>query len=162
MSKGSEAVKRARLKISWLSAFRGSNPLPCIYMKPISNLDRLLKEMGPVLIGRNFVFCSISEEKFSKLGFNPTMSFKEKEGITIITEKERADKNLLNYQGEWAMITLTVNSDLHAVGFLAKIIGALANKNISVNAVSAFYHDHLFVSSERSEEAMEILNSLSK
>ncbi len=29
-SKGSEVVKRDRLKICSLSGFRGSNPLPCI------------------------------------------------------------------------------------------------------------------------------------
>lgn len=29
-SRSSEVVKRVRLKISWLSAFRGSNPLSCM------------------------------------------------------------------------------------------------------------------------------------
>lgn len=90
------------------------------------------------------------------------MFFKEEEGITVITEKELADKNGLNYQGEWGMITLTVNSDLYAIGFLAKITNLLANENISVNAVSAFYHDHLLVPSEKADDALKILNSLCK
>ncbi|MBU0590574.1 ACT domain-containing protein, partial [Candidatus Micrarchaeota archaeon] len=57
---------------------------------------------------------------------------------------------------------LTVNSDLFAVGFLAKITTALAAKGISMNAYSAYHHDHLLVPFERKEEAMEILDKLSK
>ena len=55
------------------------------------------------------------------------------------------------------MVTLTVHSALDAVGFLAAITTRLAAAGISVNAVSAFFHDHLFVPAERAEEAVEIL-----
>ena len=59
--------------------------------------------------------------------------------------------------GPFALISLTVHSDLHAVGLLAKITNALAKEGISVNAFSAYYHDHLFVPFARKDDAMAAL-----
>jgi len=58
------------------------------------------------------------------------------------------------------MITLTIHSDLNAVGFLASITKKLAEKGISVNAISAFYHDHLFVPYEKRIEVIKALKEL--
>jgi len=87
----------------------------------------------------------------------PKMIFREKEGATLILRKNQAEEYNLEYKGVWAMITLNVNSDLEAVGFLAKITEALAKEDISVNAVSAFHHDHLFVPAGKVDEVMGIL-----
>jgi hypothetical protein len=65
-------------------------------------------------------------------------------------------------QPRWAMITLTVHSDLAAIGFLAAITRKLADGGISVNPVSAFYHDHLFVPWEKRDATMAILESFGK
>ena len=89
------------------------------------------------------------------------MTFKEKEGITLILYRKDAEVNSIKYEGVWALITMTVHSDLAAVGFLARLAAALAKEGISVNAVSAFYHDHLFVPKEKSKEAMKVLQKLS-
>ena len=59
------------------------------------------------------------------------------------------------------MITLTVHSSLEAVGLLAEVATAFAARGISVNVVSAYYHDHLFVPSDRVEEALAALSELS-
>ena len=58
------------------------------------------------------------------------------------------------------MITLNIHSSLEAVGFLAAVLPRLATAGISVNAVSAFYHDHLFVPIDRAQEALEILEAM--
>jgi hypothetical protein len=47
------------------------------------------------------------------------------------------------------------------VGFLAAITARLAEAGISVNAVSAFHHDHLFVPADRGDEAMAALRDMS-
>ena len=60
------------------------------------------------------------------------------------------------------MITLTVHSSLDAVGLLAAVTQVLAQADISVNVVSAFYHDHLFISEHRAVEALQILSALSE
>ena len=38
---------------------------------------------------------------------------------------------------------------------------SLAEAGISVNAVSAFYHDHLFVPEHRADEALALLHGMS-
>ena len=53
-----------------------------------------------------------------------------------------------------------MHSSLEAVGFLARITTKLAAHGISVNAVSAFYHDHLFVPTARADEALTLLREL--
>lgn len=128
-------------------------------MVGINNLEVLLKSMKPELIEGAFVFVTTKGD-FSKL--SPILIFKEKEGTTIIIKKETADKNKIKYETVWAMITLTIHSDLNAVGFLATITKKLAEKGISVNAVSAFYHDHLFVPFEKRTETMTTLKLISK
>lgn len=59
-----------------------------------------------------------------------------------------------------AWITLTVHSDLSAVGLTAAVAGALAQANISCNVIAGAYHDHLFVPFESAAQAMEILRRL--
>lgn len=87
---------------------------------------------------------------------------KEKEGITLILTKKDADKEQFVYETSWALISLTIHSDLAAVGLLAAITTALAKNEISCNVVSAYYHDHLFVSVEKAKEAIKILRNLSE
>jgi hypothetical protein len=133
-----------------------------IDMAGISDLKVLLRSMKPKLIDDEFVFCTMHEKRFSELKIKPLLVFKEKEGTTLVLEKEIADANSLPYSGSWALITLTVHSDLQAVGFLAKITEKLAENGISVNVVSAYYHDHLFVPFGKAEKTIQILEELSK
>ena len=126
------------------------------------NLSVLLRDMSPELTKGSFVFLTIHEEMLDKLKGEVLFYFKEKEGLTLVLEKDVAIKNNFEIGEIWSMITLNVNSDLTAVGFLAKISNALAEDNISVNAVSAYYHDHLFVMEKDTEKALFILNKLSE
>lgn len=124
-------------------------------MSGIKNLDVLLKEMKPELLPGEFVFCT-TKDNFSE---EAPMTFKEKEGTTLILKKEQADKLQLQYTTIWKMITLTVHSDLEAVGLLAKVTEKLAQEEIIVNVVSAYYHDHLFVLKDKAEKALEVLKN---
>lgn len=130
--------------------------------QPIKDLKELVKLIKPKLIKGDFVFCSIPEKKLAKLKINSLLTFREREGITIILEKKQADKNKLIYSDIWKLITLDVYSDLNAVGFLARITNKLARLGISVNVISAYYHDHLFVPKEKLKQTINILNHLSK
>ncbi|MEN8188412.1 MAG: ACT domain-containing protein [Thermodesulfobacteriota bacterium] len=127
-----------------------------------TSLTTLLQSMNPVLRPGEFVFCSIDPDAVAGLSGTPICQFTEEEGLTVIMQKEDAEKSSLQYGYVSKMITIGVHSSLDAVGFLAAITGKLAAHGISVNAVSAFYHDHLFVPPDNADEAMEILNSLSK
>ena len=129
--------------------------------KGITNLGRLLRVMTPHLVNKKFVFCTLAEENLKKINLAPLLLFKEEEGITIIVEKEIADSASLSYSEVWALITLSVHSDLSAVGFLAAITKKLAKAGISINVVSAYYHDHLFVPASLAKKAMLKLKELS-
>lgn len=130
-------------------------------MVGIQNLDQLMKSMNPELVEDDFIFCSVSEKQLAALKVKPLMTFKEKEGMTLILHRKDADLSSIDYEGIWTLITLTVHSDLAAVGFLARITSTLAKEGISVNVASAYYHDHLFIPKEKSKEAMKILKKLS-
>jgi uncharacterized protein len=125
-------------------------------------LQKLLTTMRPELQAGEYVFCSISPELFEQLDIQPVGWFREAEGITLIVDKSVAEQAGLTYAFVSRMITLTVHSSLEAVGFLAAITRALADAGISVNPVSAYYHDHLFVPSDKAERAMQLLAILAQ
>jgi hypothetical protein len=125
------------------------------------NLEVLLKTMKPEHNPGDFVFCKIGS--LDGIDLNEIeMTFKEKEGITIIAKKEVADKLNLEYTFIASWITLTVHSSLEAVGLTAAFAKALAVDGISCNVVAAFYHDHIFVNKKHTTKAMKILNRFSE
>jgi inorganic pyrophosphatase len=127
-----------------------------------TDLATLLSKMQPVLHEQSYVFCSVSQHTMDQLPFIPLGVFREQEGISIIVTLQQATDLRLPIDATWACITLTVHSSLSAVGFLALITARLARSDISVNPVSAYYHDHLFVPWESRLQAMEILHELSQ
>ena len=118
--------------------------------------------MQPLLSPEEYVFCSVESEEIRNLDFNPIGTFREKEGLTLIVTKKEADSYQLDYSAVFSLITLEVHSSLEAVGFIAAIASRLAKHNISVNPVSGYYHDHLFVPVARSQEAMSLLQGLAR
>ena len=128
------------------------------YMSGENNLEVLLTNMDPVMRDVPYVFLTAKEDFSRELQNESVMIFRESEGTTIIIE-DRFISQEDSDTPRWAMITLNIHSDLAAVGFLAAISRVLAGAGISLNAVSAFYHDHLFVPWERKDEAMRLLKS---
>lgn len=126
-----------------------------------NDLDQLLQSMSPVVHPEVFVFCSFSGNALPA-GLKPICTFQEEEGLTAILPKTQAEALGLDAEFESALITLSVHFSLAAVGFLARVCAALAAVNMPCNAVSGFYHDHLFVPNERLNEALAVLGQLSK
>jgi hypothetical protein len=124
------------------------------------DLQKLLKSMKPELNEGEFVFCKI--ETLDALNLNDIeMLFREKEAITLILKKEKADELKLEYSVIMSWITLSVHSSLEAIGLTAAFSNALSQKGISCNVVAAFYHDHIFVNKKEAEKAMEVLSMFS-
>jgi hypothetical protein len=125
------------------------------------DLNALLATMEPSLAEERFVFVTGVDDSRAYGSVRPVMTFREREGATwIVTAAQAAALGLAgNYPCR--MITLNVHSSLEAIGFLAAITTALASHGISMNAVSAFYHDHLFVPVDKAVEALSILHALS-
>ena len=126
-----------------------------------NNLATLLRNMKPEMHDGVFVFCSIPAAAEIPAALRPVHIFREREGTTLVVRREEAESAGLSHQFASRLITLTVHSSLEAVGFLAAITGRLAEAGISVNAVSAYYHDHLFVPDHRADEALQLLQNMS-
>jgi hypothetical protein len=126
-----------------------------------TDLSKLVKDMKPELNVGDYVYC-LAASKEEAIALDPLCYFLEKEGVTVILPKERADALNIPYSTICAWITLTVHSSLEAVGLTAAVSKSLTEAGISCNVVAAFYHDHIFVPVKDLERAMDALQKLSK
>ncbi|MEO0540334.1 MAG: ACT domain-containing protein [Cyanobacteria bacterium P01_A01_bin.105] len=126
-----------------------------------TQLDSLLVTMQPHLQPEVYVFCTLSTGQVPD-GVTPICQFREPEGLTLIVTQGQAEQWGLPYTYPARLITLRVQSSLAAVGFLAVVTQALAAQGISVNPVSAYYHDHLFVPVGHADQAMGVLSALTQ
>jgi hypothetical protein len=124
------------------------------------DLNKLLQHMTPQLQSGTFVFCTFAGGELPA-GLAPIATFREAEGLTAIVTLEEAKRAGVPYQLESNLITLSIHSSLDAVGFLAAVSAVLARAGIPCNAVSAYYHDHLFVPREKAQRALELLVAVS-
>lgn len=127
-----------------------------------ANLETLLRNMKPEMQEGILVFGSLPEVEGIPATLKPVHIFREREGTAFIVRRDEAESAGLPYQFASRQITLTVHSSLEAIGLLAAVTGRLADAGISVNAVSAFHHDHLFVPEHRASEALRLLLEMSE
>jgi hypothetical protein len=122
-----------------------------------TGLNKLIATMHPELRDGTYVLVTMPLDGADPGGLGAVLSFRENEGVTMIVPDQAA--SAAGFMGVFPcrIVTLTVHSALNAVSFLAAITTRLAAAGISVNAVSAFFHDHLFVPAGQAEETVEIL-----
>lgn len=109
------------------------------------DLSRLLEMLDPRLYPDRYSFAAADEPHLAEGAF---AIIREDEGICCIAPDPG---------GEWARITLGVQSSLDAVGLTAVLSSWLADVGISTNIVAGLFHDHLFVPWDRREEALQCL-----
>lgn len=126
---------------------------------PISDRATLLRTMNPVLHEGVFVFASVPiATDLSRLDF--VVAMREDEGWSLVLREAEARARGFPALFRAAWITLTVASDLHAVGLTAAVAQALAAEQIACNVIAGAHHDHLFVPIEQSAQAMSALRAL--
>jgi hypothetical protein len=129
-------------------------------MTGMSDLDELLASLDPVARDGEFVVVSVSPEHAARLAAEARLH--EDEGVTVVLRREDADAAGLAYDFVAAWITLTVHSDLAAVGLTAAFATALADAGISCNVLAGYHHDHLLVPADRRDDALEVLGALTE
>ena len=118
-----------------------------------TDLNMLLRTMEPVLHPDPYGFAVMADVP----PFQPFAMVAEAEGLTVV-----APLALLGGGEPWARISLTVQSDLAAVGLTAAFATALGREGISCNVIAGLHHDHLFVQWDRREDALAALRELSR
>lgn len=122
------------------------------------DLTVLLATMAPVLHPEAYGYAVWTG---GALPFTPFATVAEAEGLTVVAQLVEMRAAGMN-PDPWARISLTVQSDLAAVGLTAAFAGALGQVGISCNVIAGYYHDHLFVQWDRREDAMAALQALSR
>jgi len=117
--------------------------------------------MAPALNPGTYVFSIVEDESRITLG-DVIAIVREPEGLSVVLSEARAVELALPIMYRAAWITLTVHSDLAAVGLTAAVSAALSATGISCNVIAGAYHDHLFVPVEREEAALEVLRRLQR
>jgi uncharacterized protein len=129
--------------------------------KPISNLDTLIASMQPELQPGVYVFATLPHDAAMN-GTGIVATFREREGLTVVMEARAAQAAGVEPLFRAAWITLTVHSDLHAVGLTAAFAKALGDAGISCNVLAAAHHDHIFVPVDEGERAIDTLLALQR
>jgi uncharacterized protein len=113
--------------------------------------------LRPILFPDAYVFAQVPAVP---PGPAPFAVIGEDEGITLVLTQAEADRLGLPYGYVAARITLTINSDLAAIGLTAEVSRVLAQAGISCNVIAGLAHDHLFVDHARGPEALRLLERL--
>lgn len=124
-----------------------------------TSLTTLLRSMTPLLNEGAYVFCSLTDATQLQ-GVQPLGSFQEREGLSVILQRQQAEQLQLEIDYVAAWLTLDVHSALAAVGLTAAVAGALACAGISCNVIAGYYHDHLFVAHADGPRALGVLQQL--
>lgn len=124
------------------------------------DLAVLVQHMEPVLDARPYGYGVMQVGATVPDAVDAFAIIAEPEGVTVVALVTKLDAVGIAYQGQWARISLSIHSDLAAVGLTAAIAAELARHGISANVVAGYYHDHFFVQWDRRAAAMVALTAL--
>ncbi len=133
-----------------------------------TSLSTLLSTMKIVAHPTTYVFATIPSSRLADFPIplsSIILLFREPctsppDQTTLIIPETLATTHTIPHIYVCKMLTVNVHSSLEAVGFMAVLATKLAERGISVNPVSGYFHDHLFVPVERAREAVEVLEGL--
>lgn len=130
-------------------------------MNAVIDLKTLLTGMRPELNPGRYAFVALPAGVMVDPA-HVVASIREPEGMSVILpERSALDLGLpIAFSAAW--ITLTVHSDLAAVGLTAAFSRVLGQAGISCNVVAGVHHDHVFVPVAQASAAMDALRELSR
>jgi uncharacterized protein len=126
---------------------------------PISDLTQIIASLDPVLNPGTYAFVSVPNSEILA-SISAVATIRESEGLSaVIAESDAAALHLpVLLRAAW--ITLTVNSDLQAVGLTAAFASALGKAGISCNVVAGAWHDHIFVPVDQAALSLSVLKQM--
>ena len=131
----------------------------------------LLQKTKVEIAPETFVLISLSHENYRRLLENPELSPRGTAPFMLLADKY--ETTLLLDEFDWQtmrhfardakiekkfrMLTFTIELDWNVGGFLAFVTRILAEKNVSVGAISAFSRDHLLIKQDDLPRALKVL-----
>lgn len=87
---------------------------------------------------------------------------KDNDEITVVTKEENiGELDLIEKNKDYySLIELKVSLPFYAVGFLAAVSSAIANKGMNILIVSTYSKDYILVREEHRENAIQTLTEL--
>ena len=83
----------------------------------------------------------------------------DKDEVTIVTEEGNLESVNYDSAEKWfKLIEIQVSAPFVATGFLAKVTGTIAHKNLNLLVVSTFSKDYILVREEEHEIALQALS----
>lgn len=126
-------------------------------------LNATLAVMRPQLDPITYVFAASDGPP---RGFDAYFAIiREREGTTLVGDEERlraAGVVVPQSSPRWHRIDPGIDTDLDAVGVMARISGEFAAHGIAVNPIAALRRDHFFVPVDRAAEAVEVLRGIAR
>jgi hypothetical protein len=121
------------------------------------DLQKLLVSLRPTS-GGDWAFCVVDEQTVASHS-KALMVFREPDAVTLVVPADEATGLDVRFVG--TRIDLNVESSLEAVGLTAALSAALAKEGIAANVVAAALRDYVFVPTDRAEDAIRALVTLS-
>jgi len=125
----------------------------------VVDIRTLISRMEPRLNPGRYVYATLPAGKVIDPDHLIAL-VREPEGLSVVVEESVAAREGLAAVFPCAWITLTVPSDLAAIGLTAAFSSALAREGVSCNVVAGRNHDHLFVPASLAGTAMTTLRKL--
>jgi len=106
------------------------------------------------------------KEKYAVVKSKKPMSnafavIKDKNETTVVIDQSKvSDKDAIEIERDWKVLTFDMTLPFSLVGFLAEISKALADENISVFVISAYSTDHILVKEKELPKAIDKLEKL--
>ena len=117
--------------------------------------------MAPELHEGAYAYCVVPHGT-DVSSFSPVATVAEAEGLTLVVPEAQALAADLEVLFRAAWITLTVHSDLQAIGLTAAFATALGRAGISCNVIAGAFHDHIFVPHDQAQQALATLRELQR
>jgi hypothetical protein len=121
--------------------------------------ERLRADLSARREPGEFVFVTTGSDRDD---LRPVATIRERQGLTMVLDRDTADRAGLSYDFVAAWLTLEVHSALNAVGLTATVSTRLAEAGIACNVIAGYHHDHLFVAVERADDAVALLAAPSR
>lgn len=127
-----------------------------------TDLAAMLKTITVTVRPDTYVVVSLPlGQQAPRVGEDIAAVIMEDEGATVVTTLKQATHSGWDHHFVASWLTIQIHSSLEAVGLTAAFSRQLGRAAIPCNVIAGFYHDHILVPVDKTDAAVEVIESLS-